>query len=250
MRAKKILDTINEWGGAGYSIYGGNVGYGNASGRGMGFGQSSQNKGGPNLMYTYDVKDLDQKLQQAPTPQDNEKYVHIGCEIEGISLDTKKKITGKIVSEETDNDGNISYYNIINSETGKTERVDPTSAELIQNDLSPEMAIRDYPGFESFEYPSFDNFLNEKDNAREAVKRSHLPKDIKEKILQLGVSRFKDGKAHGIGKPKIGGKKFSEVGIGADKNGFFVHTHRARSKSYKDLSDIPNKTINFIASTG
>lgn len=146
MRAKKITDTINEWGGAGYSIYGGNAGYGNASGRGMGFGQSSQNKGGPNLMYTYDVKDLDQKLQQAPTPQDDEKYIHVGCEIKGISLDTKKKITGKILSEETDNDGNILYYKVINSNTGKSERVDPTSVELIQNDLSPEMSVRDVVG--------------------------------------------------------------------------------------------------------
>jgi hypothetical protein len=248
MRAKKISDIINEWGGAGYSIYGGNAGYGNASGRGMGFGQSSQNKGGPNLMYTYDVKDLDQKLQQAPTPQDNEKYIHVGCEIEGDSLDTKKKISGKIVSEETDNDGNISYYNVINSKTGKTERVDPTSAELIQKDLSPEMAIRDYPGFESFEYPSFEDFLNEKDNAREAVKRSHLPKDIKEKVLKLGVSRFENGRAH-IGKPKIKGRNFDGVGMGADKNGFYVYTHRARSKSKSDPSEITSKEVKFIRST-
>jgi hypothetical protein len=38
--------------------------------------------------------------------------------------------------------------------------------------------------------------------------------------------------------------------MGIDKNGYFIHTHRARSKSYEKSSDIPLKDIKFIDSTG
>jgi hypothetical protein len=143
MRAKTIQEILNEWGGAGYSIYGGNAGYGNAGGRGMGFGQSSSNKGGPNIMYTYDVKDLNQSLQTPPTPQSDEKYVHIGLEAKAKSIETKEWITGKIVSAKEDTDGNILYYEILNPKTGQMERVDPSSIELIQNDMAPGLATLD-----------------------------------------------------------------------------------------------------------
>ncbi|CUU45549.1 hypothetical protein [Clostridium beijerinckii] len=46
-----------------------------------------------------------------------------------------------------------------------------------------------------------------------------------------------------------GGKKYN-VGVGKDDDGYFVHTHRARSKSYKNKSDIPIKDLKFIESTG
>ena len=50
--------------------------------------------------------------------------------------------------------------------------------------------------------------------------------------------------------PKIKGKSFYGVSLGADKNGFFVYTHRARSKSYETPADIPNSKIKFIETTG
>lgn len=34
-----------------------------------------------------------------------------------------------------------------------------------------------------------------------------------------------------------------------DKNGYYCYTHRARSKSYKTINDIPKKDYNFICST-
>jgi len=34
------------------------------------------------------------------------------------------------------------------------------------------------------------------------------------------------------------------------KNEYFIATHRARSKGYESLSNIPMKVINFIDSTG
>lgn len=44
--------------------------------------------------------------------------------------------------------------------------------------------------------------------------------------------------------------KDSGVSLKQDRNGFYVHTHRARSKSYKSPSDIPASDVKFIESTG
>lgn len=38
--------------------------------------------------------------------------------------------------------------------------------------------------------------------------------------------------------------------MGIDKNGFFIHTHRARSKSVQSPDKITHKQIKFIDSTG
>jgi len=39
------------------------------------------------------------------------------------------------------------------------------------------------------------------------------------------------------------------LGFGADKDGFFVHSHRARCKSSQDPLKITKKSISFINST-
>ena len=44
--------------------------------------------------------------------------------------------------------------------------------------------------------------------------------------------------------------KASGVSLAKDKDGYFVHTHRARSKSYKTIMLIPKSTVKFIESTG
>lgn len=44
--------------------------------------------------------------------------------------------------------------------------------------------------------------------------------------------------------------KAKGVTLRKDKNGYYVHTHRARSKSYKEVSHIPKRAIEFIESTG
>lgn len=38
--------------------------------------------------------------------------------------------------------------------------------------------------------------------------------------------------------------------MGIDKNGYFIHTHRARSKSHESFNKITAKEIKFIDSTG
>jgi len=159
MRAKTIRETLNEFGGAGYSVYGGAANYGNP-GRGIGFGQSSANKGGPNLMYTYDVKDLNQSLQPPPSTPDDEKYVHVGSEVKIKSIETGKWFEGTIVSSKLDPDGNILHYEVLNPAIGQTEKGDPSSVELINNDMQPGLATldRDIVG-ESLVSESLDYFI-------------------------------------------------------------------------------------------
>jgi hypothetical protein len=49
--------------------------------------------------------------------------------------------------------------------------------------------------------------------------------------------------------PRTSGR-YRGVAIGRDKDGFFVFTHRTRSKSYPSLDKIPEKVITWVASTG
>lgn len=65
-----------------------------------------------------------------------------------------------------------------------------------------------------------------------------LPDDaehVSDKELKHGLTR--DGKRYG-------------VSIAKDKDGYFCYTHRARSKSYPSIKDIPKSALKFIDSTG
>ena len=111
---------------------------------------------------------------------------------------------------------------------------------------------------------SLNDFLNEAKNDRKlgkecisAIKNSRkLPPELKQPILDLAFHNgihgtyYKNGKVYNLKIPKIQGKSFKGVSLGADKNGFFVFTHRARSKSKNKIDKIPNKDIKFIESTG
>jgi len=136
MRAKTIKESI---GGAGYAVYGGGwgKGFGNPSlgarfsGRGIGFGGSANLSGGPNLMYTYEVKPLNQYLQQQPTTQGDIEYIHPGTEISGYILNTDEKIEGRIINVEEDGDNNILWYIVLDKE-GRRRKVDPTTSYVIE----------------------------------------------------------------------------------------------------------------------
>jgi hypothetical protein len=63
-----------------------------------------------------------------------------------------------------------------------------------------------------------------------------------DKLLEEAQKSFKNVPCDGI-KKKLG---FS---CGQDAKGYFIYTHRARSKSYPSLKDIPMKDIEFIDGT-
>jgi hypothetical protein len=160
---EKLRESV---GGAGYSVWGGGGGsFGNPSsggrvyGRGFGFGQGSSQSGGPNLMYTYAVKPLDPILQQKPTTQAGQRYVHAGSEIEGKVLGRDKKVHGKIIHIKKDSEGNILHYEVQELDTARKFEVDPTSITLLSQEDMPTAAMMDFVG-ENY-YPSFRNFLKE-----------------------------------------------------------------------------------------
>jgi len=41
-----------------------------------------------------------------------------------------------------------------------------------------------------------------------------------------------------------------ECSFAKDKDGYYCHTHRARSESYENISDIPESEVEWIGSTG
>ena len=100
--------------------------------------------------------------------------------------------------------------------------------------------------------------INEsKTSAKDSLMKSkNISKEMKEKIMQYvtGGSSYKEGGfLQGLLKPdnlKSKSDKVDGVSLGADKNGFYVYTHRGRSKSCESPEKIPVKDINFIESTG
>lgn len=44
--------------------------------------------------------------------------------------------------------------------------------------------------------------------------------------------------------------RYGGVSVGRDEDGYFVMTHRARSKSYPAVGDIPESVIRWVESTG
>jgi hypothetical protein len=167
---EQIHENLNEWGGggAGYAVWGGGSGrqFGNPSsggrftGRGFGFGQSSNNNGGSNLMYTYSIEPLNQTLQTKPTMQEEGEYIHVGTEIRGKVLGKDRWVEAQVLSIEEDSDNNTSSYTVLDPDTAQSIKIDPTSAEVLKKELSPEMIVRDVVG-ENY-YPRIGEFLNEK----------------------------------------------------------------------------------------
>lgn len=100
-------------------------------------------------------------------------------------------------------------------------------------------------------------FVDEHEDVFNKVRNSKkLSKELKEIIIPLIIkdgihgTSYKNGKVFRLTIPTIDGKTFDGVDLGADENGFFVFTHRARSKSYETIDKIPQKDINFIETTG
>lgn len=68
---------------------------------------------------------------------------------------------------------------------------------------------------------------------------------------EIKKSRIFNLNLHPKLKEKIKNKKLPNgFDMGIDKDGFFIHTHRARSKSYENPENISVKDIKFIDSTG
>lgn len=137
---------------------------------------------------------------------------------------------------------------------------------IIENDLG-ELKIPQYVAFSSnlaksainnngdFDLNNFiiDESKSEEKPGKEGLLNSHsIPNEMKDKIMPYinNNSYYINKKVLDLSIPKIEGKSFNGVSLGADKNGFFVYTHRCRSHSYETPEKIPNNKIKFVESTG
>jgi len=102
-------------------------------------------------------------------------------------------------------------------------------------------------------------FKYNKEDKIKSIKNLHgLPKELKEvayDLIQYATSA-KKGKVFGLKLHPELKKKIKEGGypsgydMGIDKDGYFIHTHRARSKSHDKPNGITAKEMKFIDSTG
>jgi len=97
--------------------------------------------------------------------------------------------------------------------------------------------------------------VNIKTTIKNLKKLSSEYKDVALSLIQ-NRTRAKNGiitglKLHSDLRRKIRDKKYpSGFDMGIDYNGYFIHTHRARSKSHEKPDQITSKEIKFVDSTG
>jgi hypothetical protein len=90
------------------------------------------------------------------------------------------------------------------------------------------------------------------------MRLKNLPKELKDVAVQFTkqYTHAENGKVTGLNLHPDLRRKISDKGLpdgfdmGVDKNGYFIHTHRARSHSHETPDKITVKEINFIDSTG
>lgn len=126
---------LTEGYGAGFSFTGGAVkGMGGTSRGGFG---GANNLGGPNMMYTYEIKPLNHTLEQKPSDVgDQVPKVQIGSKVSGVpfrsnATPSPKRISGIIKKIVKTEDNSIKYYIIQNELTQNFVKIDPLTTSLI-----------------------------------------------------------------------------------------------------------------------
>lgn len=146
MKAKYINENI---GGAGFSLTGG------MGGRGGGFGGSS-NLGGPNMMYTYEIKPLNTLLTQKQGKIEDTEAIHVGSIVRGKRLNKPqgRYYVGHVTDIKKNENGAIKYF-VILSQNALRLKIDPTSIMLVNNTpLMKDLNLKDVYGDEPSEQKS------------------------------------------------------------------------------------------------
>lgn len=85
------------------------------------------------------------------------------------------------------------------------------------------------------------------EKTNDVLRYARIGKDMKEAARPFVTSetQYRKGRLLYLNTPIDAG-----VSIGADKNGFFAFTHRARSKSFESPDKIPQSVLKRVESTG
>lgn len=93
-----------------------------------------------------------------------------------------------------------------------------------------------------------------KPTTKKAAPKKAAPKKAEPKKFRPDPAKQKDGvakknKFETVSKATLRDGHKYDCSVGKDAKGYFVYTHRARSKSYESPAKIPKKDIEFIDST-
>lgn len=129
MRAK----LIKEFGGAGFSYSGATMATSRPGGVNRGGFGGAANLGGPNMMYTYEIKPLNRTLQPEASDLEEDEKISIGNDISGLELNKKddKLHVGSVQDIIKSENGSLKYYIIIDPDTAQLMKIDPTTALLV-----------------------------------------------------------------------------------------------------------------------
>lgn len=212
------------------------------------------------LFEKFNENELIEKFEQIA--KDSVEYFNTDPDIE---IDVKFFENLPITEQDMDNHSNL-FKKILRKYYLDLESYDEESVAIIKLELWKESDKLTAANIKNGVFEKLK--LKDEVDIRDTITRLHkLPKELKEEAVKL-VKRYKvDGHSFWGTRAKNGVvtelelhpdlvKKIKEHGwpsgfsMGVDKNGYFVHTHRARSKSYEAPDKIPAKAIKFIDSTG
>ena len=109
------------------------------------------------------------------------------------------------------------------------------------------------------EYLLNEKSISGKKDVKTTIKNlKKLPNELKDFASQHldNITHAGDGRVSGLNLPSDFSAKLKNENLpngfsmGVDKDGYYIHTHRARSKSHEDYMKITQKEIKFIDSTG
>jgi len=249
MKAKLVKETLYEYGGAGFAYGGGSSIFpsnrGGQSNRG-GFGGAA-NLGGPNMMYTYEIKPLNKTLQPEIYGEEGIENIHIGSDISGYEMNKKdgKLHVGTVMSVVKSDNGSLNYYIILDPNTSIKMKIDPTTALLISK-------------LDGVDPIQGDQLLNKEDSELlkgEIMGSSNKDKTLKAKLVKesLNNQNIKDDANNLlvdlINKNIITSGYLTSTGYSAlGKNKLFVKTNGLSFKEFDELIGKNYKNTNTSTS--
>ena len=124
------------------------------------------------------------------------------------------------------------YENLIKN--GELPKISKVKVYISKENAIKELSLEEYvTGVVAAEMPAeFADLVGvSKKNWYKKSKKEYLTKEERDEVKNLFGNNL-------------------ECSFAKDKDGYYCHTHRARSKSYNKIKDIPKSEVEFIGSTG
>lgn len=201
-----------------------------------------------------ECRPYDKNKDKGPRPKKNELLEMLGLlddykEVQKQEkIDKERKLTDRLANE----------YNEWNN-GGYEEPTEASVLEFLQN--TNEYYSENKKLIKDILNKLKSNINESKDNVsiETSIRYLHnIPKEYKDFAIEhlKSYTKANNGRITGLSLPDDFQKKLKADNLpdgfdmGVDKDGYYIHTHRGRSKSKEDYMKIPKKDIEFINSTG